>query len=466
MRPQAVPRCLDEEGRARRREGWGLATALAVVAIGVWIRFGPGLIQTLNAPRQVASWHGYDLDTGLIIDGLKSVRSWGGTLAWWIGTWAGQVPFYRPLTSYVFWAEWHMFGEDERWYSIPTLAAHLAATLAFTFLIYRLVTRRDARSSAAACLGAVVGGLLFTGLLLPGERGGVARVAEMWKNQPDALAACFAFLSLAWYRMAVDGDRRRAPVAVAFYLIGCGFKESIVPLPLLFPLLELDRNDGNWAQRMRGHALSRLLPVFIALVLFLVVRTMALRSVGYLYGSNGSWLFRTAAHLLGPHSSLLDSGWPPNAAALWCGAVALVTWRWPPLRRWWAVGALLISGTALIGLAGGLTNGTLRPSEALTATGWLTGILILFQGVGPGVMAVAMLHLAAAAVVFRRSPCLAVFCLAWVGLFLAPIALSPSPSHRYYLPDAGHSLLIALGAAGAIAGFRRRAVPEPIAEAV
>ena len=72
-----------------------------------------------------------DIDTMLIHGGVVAAPSLRDTLRWWHGTWAGQVPFFRPLSSYAFWLDWKLFGSREPRYLLLSIVLHLIAVWQF-----------------------------------------------------------------------------------------------------------------------------------------------------------------------------------------------------------------------------------------------------------------------------------------------------------------------------------------------
>ncbi len=416
-----------------------LLVVLVAGAIALW-RAGPATVSTLTAPPSSASWHGSDLDTGLIMRGLSRAPHWQDTFRWFVGPWAGEVPFYRPLTSYVFWVEWKLFGEDERLYALPALAFHVLATALFAVLIRALAVRHGLPPELTACLGAA----LFTGGLLPEFRLGVLSVPMYWKNQPDALAAACIFLALLAYLRAAEQGRALPTAALVWFVLGCGFKESVVTAPLLAPALEYEVARG----RFSGHWLARILAWFAALACFLVVRQLALGGVGYTYGSNDAWLSRGFVHLLGPFSPLLIGGWASISAALWARAVVECARRGRLTRSRLAVGigAVLLGWTA-IGATSSLLSSGLSLGELLTPEGLLSAPLSLFIGPGFQMILHASLYLAALSTLQRGYLPILVLGGGWLLAFLLVLSFSPGPWHRYYLPDAGHSLVLACGGA-------------------
>jgi hypothetical protein len=106
-----------------------------------------------------------------------------------------------------------------------------------------------------------------------------------------------------------------------------------------------------------------------------------------------------------------------------------------------------VLGAGALGMAWEQWNPTDQGDAASIQERWLIG---MFDVLGPNELTwMAQLLALAGSVwlVWRRDRWLLLFCLAWVELLLLPLLFSPGPAHRYYLPEAGFSLLLGLAAA-------------------
>lgn len=400
-----------------------------------------------EAMRHLApSWTGDgDLDTRLIHGGLLRAPHLADTLRWWYSSWVGQVPFYRPLTSYVFWIEWKAFGNREYLYLIPTILWHVMACALFGVLAYRLAERYRFEANGVA---GIVGALGYAGVLSPQRATTAAAVSGAWKNQPDSLAAICIFAALLSYLRAREGRRGMLAAGVAFYLAACGFKEIAVPLPLVCAALEL---DGLTRERL-ALVLRRLAPLFAATLVFLVLRIAAIRGVGYTYGTNRAWLYRTLAEGFGPFGAPFVTGyWPGPLLALWLFFVFAGCWLLdaairsrtgrPPERLWLGLGAavLAIGGAAVIGMLYLMrADANLGRPEALES--WAVALQLLFDPYSLHYTVPGLLALAAATTLVRNRPAAFALAAAWTWCFLLPLVASPGPQHRYYLSQGGYVL--------------------------
>jgi hypothetical protein len=298
-----------------RRVPVSWAVALAVVALAAYMSLFP----IENALRHwdyhdAPSWVGkepgkaaegervYDVDTHLIHGGFLLAPTWKDTLRWWTGTWVGQVPFYRPLTSYVFYTQWRLWGDYEFRYLLVAVLLHLIAVAAYAAASLALL--RHFRLPVPA-FGALAAGMIFLlGLgIIPDQPSVVSAVFSAWKNQPDSLTLLFFSLTLIAYLRQREGASGRFQTALPTlgYLLICLTKEAGALLPLLLPILEWDALRAGGEERRR--AIRRMMPLFLVLFLYLPYRAWCLQTaVGFQYGSNGSWPERFVIHLAGAFS--------------------------------------------------------------------------------------------------------------------------------------------------------------------
>lgn len=423
---------------------WFLRLALGFRQRWVWfpvlvsVVYAVPLIQTVwTAQSRPPTWE-RDLDSALLHAGLLKAPHLSDTLQWWIGPWVAgpEVPFYRPLSSLLFWSEWKLFPHHDWPYAFPGLAAHMVTLALASVLTCRLAGRW--RLPAPELAGALMA-LLFAGSMEGYRYQVVFAAVAYWKNQPDTFATLFAVAAVLLYLRSQEGRRGDLAGAVACYLTSCFFKESAVLLPLA--LVPLEWGAGDSAGRRR-----RLAVLGAAFGLFVVGRSLAIGGVGYTYGSNDGWLNRTMAHLVGPFYLTTASRYPmPNAVGMLLFGAGIAAWR-------------LLRSTSRHRIAGltGLVITTVAAAGAIGATlgvppgapgGWDVGLsLCLDPPTAAGIWA-TLLFLAAIYVAARHYPRALPFCFGWTAVFLVPLAFSPGPIHRYYLVQIGYALLYALAAA-------------------
>lgn len=323
-----------------RRQNFLVLSLVTVLLLSLWNTqpLWTGIAERWNTftrpswivlPGQTVTESGADPDTILIHEGLLKAPHFSDTLRWWTGTWAGQVKFYRPLPSLLFWAEWKLYGDWENRYALFPLLFYFLALYQFLRLMADFLIFIRCPLPAVALL---LGGLIFTNGwgMFPLRSMTNGTIMGYWKNQPDTLCALFFFLSLrAYLRLLPQSTPQKANdakeknrteandlsstslsflnhrylwAALALYLAACASKESGVVLPLL--LIGLEWSQLRSEPRLRQEAIRRLTPFFVALPLFLLFRTWCLgTSLGFRDGSNGSWLFRTVSSALGPISA-------------------------------------------------------------------------------------------------------------------------------------------------------------------
>lgn len=430
------------ERLGRLLRAWAASPRCAVVG-GVLVGlislawFVPVWLGQRNDPP---SWTLGELDTTAIHQGILEAPRLVDTLRWWTGPWVWGIPFYRPLTSMLFWGEYQLFGEREWLFALPTMAAYLLSCALFALLTHRLAQRSGLLWPALVALLAAAG---FAGLFAGYRASITALIYQYWKNQPDTMAATCLFAALLSY--LGSKDRARPPVgATLWYLAACGFKEMAVPLPLLALFLE----PGLRKKEERAAAIRRLLWLFAAAALFLLVRHAAIGGLGYTYGRNQMWAFRTVQELVGPFLHTLTGNWEYNALGVlafgWMVARGSAQGAGARSFRIIAgiVAALAVAGTAVaIGLrdpAG--ADSPLDPTVAATGLTHLAHPNVLLAN------GASLLFLLAWRQLWRVCRTGFWFCAAWVTVFLLPLVFSPGAIHRYFIPQAGYWLAYALAA--------------------
>ena len=420
-----------------------------------------------------------DPDTILIHSGLLKAPRFQDTFRWWTGTWAGQVPFYRPLPSLLFWCEWKRYGDYENRYAIFPLLFYFLALCGFLCLSVTLFVYVRLSFPAFATL---ICGLIFTnGLgMFPLRDSANGMVMDAWKNQPDSLCALFFFLSFTAYlrllllpeSFAKEGQKTQTKTeeenslsplqflfrrfarpsllwtALALYLASCASKEAGVILPLLLIALEAPSLLSRQRERVSA-AVRRLTPFLIALPIFLLYRAWCLGTmVGFQYGSNGSWGWRVLSSAFGPVSTFaVNRQWATVALS---GVLTVIFLKAPALlknrnvktkRPLWHSLALL--GGVIAGLIA-LNLSSFDPEQSFIER-IVPAFLMYFIGGSLQNAFVGAIFAVGAITGLRKCPLLALFGYGWVLLELVLLSLSPSPPHRYYLLEGGYALWIGGG---------------------
>ena len=416
------------------------AIVLSVWQMGVYQGWSRSPQECVRLSQNMAA---QDLDLyQWLLPGLAAMTRWPQTLAWWHGTWVGQVPFWRPLTSYAFWLEYRLFSPErfDRWFWVSAVS-HLIFTVTL-FVFVRRLTRRPVVAALTALLFAGVPA--FSPFAWADWRSSFwhmpvfgfdaippAKVAlDSWKNQPEAWTGALTLTALTCAL-----SRRWAACLVCTGL-SIGFKESGW---LTFPLIGL----ALWAD---GSLLAVPRRIFYSAGV-LALSLLCLRAAsgwtvfyGYHMGSNGHWAARYGLECLGPYVRLfaLSASAPP---ALLGTALFLLT-RIPGLRlpvRLLAAFAVTLAMGAIMAVQEG---------QGLAVA--LTMLVMWNMGFQPVV--VSFLWLLEAATVWNAVPHRVVLAVTLCGMVAAlPLAAAAQvQAHVLYLPYAFDSILIAffLGAAG------------------
>ncbi len=359
---------------------------MLVAAIAVAIGAGWFAIVDIFSPQDASATWQRDCDRALIHQGLIEHPRFVDTLEWWIATWVGEVPFWRPLSSLVFWVEWKVFGWgfQDAWTLIHFLL-HLVACSLFYLLVVKY-TRSPLVGLAAIFLTVSNPPRIGNYLWSPDRPAAVAQTLWSWKNTPDTLMACMVF----WGLLVVD---RRPWLALVLMAAAAATKETgFAGLAVL---------AGYFAWRRRKELLVAAVGVLVA---EFAVRFQAV-GVGYVMGTNVHMLARAARALIPAQVMALSAaGQAPFIILGFSAAGALLV-----PRRWRL--AVLVGGVglavaifAVVGLTAEKPYGLLSAVAGLIDKGlwvlsvpaalWLFGAL---RGFCPGVVLASGLYVAFAA---------------------------------------------------------------------
>lgn len=200
----------------RPRSAWILALALVLLVVGIesgyWVvNDYPGAMWH-NTPR------GDDIEIAMERAAVAGPRELAG---FWTGQMLVGNGYYRPLSSCLFVAQYHLFGEEDRRWQSVSVALHLGVALALvglaTVLLEGSLFRRLTIGTLAALL---MGGPGFA------DRSVQKWILGWWPCQPDLLSLLAAFCLFASIARYVRQYRRRdAALAVFFFALGVAFKE-------------------------------------------------------------------------------------------------------------------------------------------------------------------------------------------------------------------------------------------------
>lgn len=305
----------------RWRKPWPYVLVLCLTALsGIWLAHrtivGDEMLHyTFARPHpDPPGPHAYDFDTADILDGVAEAPRLRDTGRWWTGIWAGISPFWRPLSSYFFWAEWHLFG---RHYALWALTSVLLAVLLAALTLWAL---EPMLGTGGACHVVLV---LFVRLVVPWPPTlPMASVVTFWKNQPDLLTG-LAILAAVGY--AVRG--RLWPAMLCSVAAAC-FKE------LGFVAFVLAPACLAWVRLSRREPVPWLFAALLNAPPALALGAWHYHAVGFglRIGSNQNWYVRASNFYLGLTGMELMSWswWAPALAALFLLCIAYL-WRRPVL---------------------------------------------------------------------------------------------------------------------------------------
>jgi len=393
-----------------------------------------------------------DFDTIDFIDNVQANPRFADTFKWWSGPWYPKVPYYRPLTMTLFWAENHAYGPHGRvafqW--THRLLHLLFLTLLMVFFIHVAGWKRG-----------VLGAVLFAStanrfLLLPvGDD-----AFNCWKDQCDVLSISLSTLAcLLFWRgsRGGSGDWWRQKWwwgALVCMVVGVTVKESGFLLPLYLSIT-------LWAAKRLRALWPALLPFFGVAALLWVYRLWALGGWGNKTGGGHGWPTRFAGQVLGLPTSIIGGDGLPVLAL--CPFAALALWLTYRAGKWPQKSArTLWLSLALVGVTAGLAAWkTLLflpespPFENFARLSlfpvWNDTALFLFM-IGGAALSLLL---------WRRGERAMFFGWLWVFIGFLPLILQPPTSPHVHYPIApGWSLWLACGALwlfdGARAWLRKR----------
>jgi hypothetical protein len=270
-------------------------------------------------------------------------------LHWWIGPWIQrEMPYYRPVTSMLYLAEWQLFHQSYLGYSLLSWLLHALNSALLCALLYRLTPGSPTRR-------AVIGGLaaaLFT-VSYWGNMGVPAQVMYWWPAQGDLLSLSFGLTALLlWDRQLTgppDHHERRQPTiqsggaATVFLVLAILTKEMAYVVPGMIGLLTLYRRPGAF-RRVFGVTAGT------AVALWLVRRLVVPGAMGFKW--KGLYSLEKLYHALGgPLAPLVIARDPPLPVAALGGALLLWGGGWLLGKRQRATGKAVPLYVALLPFA-------------------------------------------------------------------------------------------------------------------
>ena len=286
-----------------------------------------------------SSWNqnlrSHDADTHYLVDGWDEAPRFADTLRWWHGSWgAKHRPFYRPISSTLFWTQYQLFGVNGRaQFQILLVVWHFVALLmVWRFLSY-LLGHRD--GTLIACLwGAQLGDVFHTMSAVDALCFWKDNV-ESWHAIPNLL--CLLFFTRYLREGAPSGRGVKfLTLSLLFFLIAICVKELAYTVPFVLLLL-------LWHEKKMSTHWRAVLPFFGLAGAMFCFRFWALGGMGFRMGSNERWPFRLLNDNLGAvFTRIINRDWLiPSVFAL---VLALFFLK----RRRWIAGAVgIVGATAL-----------------------------------------------------------------------------------------------------------------------
>jgi len=265
------------------------ACAAIIVATSVLVMAYLALVPYIDHPTRDLS---KDIDWSYLNRGLDQIHGFRDTGRWWTGTWCGVVPFWRPLTSYVFWVERLLWPKE---FLLPRqiilVVLHLVFVAMAGYLTWRLTGRRWL---AVLSIWLFAGFRPFPITSFFGYNFAVYDLLLDPKNITDPLNGIAIIASLIFL---VNG---RWLAALALAMVSVGFKETgFMTWPMALLIMA-------WKPGAKRHILNALkrrwLPVSAWTAGFLGLAVVHCLAVGFGYrmGTNAAWLGRAELYFGGP----------------------------------------------------------------------------------------------------------------------------------------------------------------------
>jgi hypothetical protein len=259
-------------------------------------------------------------------------------VGWWTGPWIQrEMPYYRPVTSMLYLAEWHLFHRSYLYYSLVSWLLHALNTALLCTLIFRLTSGSMARRAVIGGLAAILFNVSYWG-----NMGVPASVMYWWPAQGDLLSLGFGLTALLlWDRQLTAPPRQKndrgrptmesGGLANLFLVLALLSKEMAYVVPGMIGLLAATRCAGA---RRRPESLRRVLAVTAATAAapWLLRHLFVPQAMGFKW--KGLYSLEKLYHALGgPLGPLVIADDLPLPAAALGGALLLWGAAWLLGRR-------------------------------------------------------------------------------------------------------------------------------------
>lgn len=314
---------------ARKLIGW-LANRPLYWAVPVTIAIalaGTGDVIFREDIRQLYETHG---DIVAILQGAQQAST-ADVLRWWTGVWIEHSsPYYRPLASMFFYAEYALFGPRWRPFCIVTWLMHAGVCLLILLLMARLWQPRPAALRVvpgilAAALFSIPNNLTVHAGPHWGNRGVARAIMPYWPAQTDVGCLLLSLLSLLLFDWWLTTKRHRWLIgAMLSFIAALLCKEQAVVVPLLAAVIAIPRRHPLKPVAAAGGAGLGLS------VLFLVIRNLlAPQAWGPHFRGPGHIAFKFAAYHSEAATWAIVQGhqWIVVSSLLVAACLALALWR-------------------------------------------------------------------------------------------------------------------------------------------
>ncbi|MBM3458464.1 MAG: hypothetical protein FJX77_08040 [Armatimonadetes bacterium] len=200
----------------RPRSAWVAALGLVLLLVGLETAYWP----LHDFPG--AFWHnedrGLDIELG---QQHAATAGWKELVGFWRGRMLHGHGYFRPLSSWLFVAEYRLFGVQDRFWTTFSILFHLSVALLLVWAVAGMVGGSRLRRLSVGVLAALLFGA-------PGcaDRGVQSWVIGWWPAQPEALSLLFGLLVLgATARFVRTGAAGWAWVAPAAFFLAVTSKE-------------------------------------------------------------------------------------------------------------------------------------------------------------------------------------------------------------------------------------------------
>lgn len=195
---------------------WIIATVAVLAIIGTEVSFWP----RNDYPH--AMWHntprGDDIE---LAQAAAAKADWRELLGYWFGRTIQGHGYYRPLTSWLFVAEYRLWGTDDRTWAWLNIALHLAVVVSLLWAAWAILVGSQSRRLMVGSLAALLFGA-------PGlaDRTVQSWILSWWPCQSEHLSLLAGLVLLgATAQYARNGQIRWAAIAALTFALAVFFKE-------------------------------------------------------------------------------------------------------------------------------------------------------------------------------------------------------------------------------------------------